>query len=366
MLIYYLLSQILRDTDNIWQHKARNILQGHSVPRRGEKISCLRNKFIRFILTTRSTHGPGPTFPVFPLTLDTCLEYFTWLYHHNVQNPGSAAVYVHTACMWARELGHNNPISESPTTEALYAKFKDNFAKIMPNVRRRAPKTPIQPSMMAALATLYDSSSFATVVSLAAYNVLWYAAVRCSHIAPKKTTDLAHVITWGAVIFLPSVRTPHQVFIRFASSKTRPEATNAPFWAVLDRREGHPGLCPVTLMHRLYCMTSNTHEHSPVFRQSQHSVHPLSRSAFTNKLRLDFAKVAKHLVLPPNFTASMLSAVSFRKGSCTALAPRVNAQQLMLHADHATIESTFQYYRGSFEDRKLNTQRLSAEFPRGF
>ena len=66
------------------------------------------------------------------------------------------------------------------------------------------------------------------------------------------------------------------------------------------------------------------------------------------------------------FTASMLSTVSFRKGSCTALAPQVNAQQLMLHADHATIESTFQYYKGSFDDRRRNTQRLSAEFPEGF
>ena len=311
-------------------------------------------------------HGVGPSFPAFPLSLDTCMEYFTWLYHHNVHSAGSASVYVHAACTWCKERGHSNPITESPSSEHAYNTFRDNFSKIMPSIKRRAAKTPIQPHMMAALATLFDPASFATISSLAAYSVLWYAAVRCSHVAPKKSADLAHVLTWGSVLFLPSIGTPHQVFIRFASSKTRPEAKNSAFWAVLDRRQGHPGLCPVTLMHKLFCMTANTHEHSPVFRKSQHSLLPLTRTAFTNKLRLDFARVSKHLVLPPNFTASMLSAVSFRKGSCTALAPQVNAQQLMLHADHATIESTFQYYKGSFDDRRRNTQRLSAEFPEGF
>ena len=353
-------------TDNIWQSQARLIFDGQLVPRRAEKTTCLRNKFTRFILSTRSLHGPPPLFPAFPLTMDTCMEYFTWLYHHNVTNPSSAAVYVHAAVTWAKQLGHPNPLHGTPAAEANYSIFKDNFTKIMPVIRKRVAKTPIQPHMMAALATLYDPSSFSTIVSLSAYCVLWYAAVRCSHVAPKKSTDLAHVIKWGDVLFLPSTSTPHQIFIRFGSSKTRPEAKDSPFWAVLDRRQGHPGLCPVNLVHKLFCMTENTHEHSPVFRQSANSVRPLTRTTFTNKLRLDFARVSSFLVLPPNFTASMLSAVSFRKGSCTALAPRVNAQQLMLHADHASIESTFQYYKGSFEDRRLNTHRLSAEFPRGF
>ena len=223
-------------TDNVWQSKALTIFQGTLVPRRAERITCLRNKFARFILSTRSIHGPGPMFPAFPLSLDTCMEYFTWLYDHNVQNTNSASVYVHAACAWCKERGYPDPIAESSSTEASYATFKDNFGKIMPCIKRRIAKTPIQPPMMAALATLYDPSSFSTIVSLAAYCVLWYAAVRCSHIAPKKATDLAHVITWGSVLFLPSVRTPHQVFIRFASSKTRPEAKNSGFWAVLDRR----------------------------------------------------------------------------------------------------------------------------------
>ena len=324
------------------------IWNGQYVPKKASKTRTFRTKFVLFCYDTGAL-------PVLPIKANTYFRYMLWLSKHGVNGWDSAQRYLSEAVTWDQlEMGS---LDHRKFMDFFWSKFRHNYKQQIA-AKHTGMKLPFRAAMLEAIYLDIDFSSWVDVQDIAAYTFLLFVGVRIGHVAVD--AQRAHALRFEDIGFYPSFDDCDFVYFHFRSTKTRPRAADTPYWSTV-RAQPHLLLCPVAMLKRIFALNFRGIHTDFVFQASQRSKDPLSRSAFTNNLRLRLARAQRHLTT--EFNIDDYSGISFRKGFLTILgAAGLPGYRLAAAADHASIQSSTPYMLDQLRDRAANSDIIGASF----
>ena len=309
-----------------------------------------------------------PLLPVFPMRLASLLRFAWWLQDHGVHG-GMQSIKNYTSAVanWSQMTGHGDP---RQTEEWVWKRFSKQAPKFVRVFNGSQAKLPMQPEYLRLITmhTPFDLDDADDVRELLAYSILIFTGIRVGHLLPKNASAQAkrHLLDWNNIKFEPDFDNATVVVFLLDSTKVRSAAKKDPWWTAVGMCNAVPMLCPVLLMKMWFNMThSGSREGNKQYLMSTSVMgEPLSRSAFTRRLRTRLTAIAPVLGFDATaFDASKYSGISFRKGAFSALAPHVQPHTLMKTADHKSIKTTVQHYMSdTIQQRAGNTALIARGF----
>jgi len=324
-----------------------NIMSGPQEASITSKTRSLRAKFIDFAIDTGY-------WPLFPMPASAYFRYICWLPFNGIQAGWKACTkYLSAAVHWGQEIGGGD-MRLNPQFTFLWNKLRHNFKSMIPAIHS-GMKQPIRPAQLEALAMDIDINVLEEHQFITICFFLFFLGVRAGHVmasgAPK------HCVTYDDIRFEPSVENPQEAFILFKSTKTRPRAADLPFYGCLRAQQGII-FCPLKLLASYWARTYNGIGTDVLFRTPTGSA--LQRSAFNTNLRARMQHAERHLQGP--VFSSTFSAISFRKGSLSALANKVASHVLADHASGCSSYSSRIYTVSTVQDRGDNCDAIASAF----
>ena len=107
-----------------------SVLDGGGAPRRLQRLSSYRKKFVVFAVELHC--AAFPTIPLFPLSLELLMEFCVWASRNGVNGFDSISNYVGDVVTWAMQTcDQPDPRSATPLAARTWATFVSNFPKVV-------------------------------------------------------------------------------------------------------------------------------------------------------------------------------------------------------------------------------------------
>jgi len=337
------------------------VLDGGGAPKRLRKLNSFQKKFVIFAVEMDCPEFP--IIPLFPVPLATLMEFAVWCSENNINGWDSIRSYVGAVVAWGMATSNQpDPRTATPHDERTWSKFVTNFPKVIggppPKVKLR-----LQPGHIESMFLDFVDGSWFDRRDRAVYLTLWYTSCRAGHVAPDAGDEhtLQHALRWDRIRFDPSLDNPLTVFLFFPSTKTRPMMANRPWFTAVGRVD-NPDFCLVTQLRRHFLENYSGEPSDFVFTRDERDARYLTRTAFTEGLRLRLVNGGRHLGL--DIDPRAWSGISFRKGSLqTAADNGTPGYALADMADHTTVDMTRRNYLGdTVSGRAARTAAIGGGF----
>jgi hypothetical protein len=337
-----------------------SVLDGGGAPRRLQRLSSYRKKFVVFAVELHC--AAFPTIPLFPLSLELLMEFCVWASRNGVNGFDSISNYVGDVVTWAMQTcDQPDPRSATPLAARTWATFVSNFPKVVGAPPSKV-KLRLQAGHLESMFLDMTDASWSDRRDRAAYLTLWYSACRIGHVAPDAADPqtLGHALRWDGLKFEPSLEAPERVLLYFPSTKTRPLLANRPWWTAVGRVDDE-SVCLVSVL-RLHFLEHYTGRPSDfVFTRAPDDGRHYTRTAFTDILRYRLVGAARHLGIDIDVKA--FSGISFRKGSLqTAADVGTPGYALADLGDHSSVDMTRFYVGDTVAGRAARTAAIGGGF----